>query len=857
MADVENPISATNEGGDALIDDGEEAESKEIMLMKQRVAEMEKEAKKLRELQAQAAAEEANNAGGEDTVMETEEDKSMADSRSVYVGNVDYSATPEEIQGHFQACGTINRVTILCDKFTGHPRGYAYVEFAEPEHIDAALAMNDSLFRGRLIKLSARTSQVSTEAEVVVVAEVDIEEVSEDIKGIALMLGDAAGGGDGDSELNVKQREALLRLQAARPMSTAVRTRASNFKVPDYPFSKTAIIPAAPFSSPPKPLLQGKGLMQHLHKTLATPAKQEMFRTLFNRHSPTQIRPGSIIQLTLEHAPTTFTGVLMGIRRRGLDTSILLRNIIQRTGVEMQFFVNSPHVKDIKVLQTPPGGRMRRAKLFYLRDSPEKMSMIAGGRKLQYSPLPHVPDLNMPTRSRTLRTLAFGSSRRKTSSPEPPSPTFSDATNVSVMNFGPNGPEKIITRANLKAGLQAYEDLMNTSADYRAALMTMSKATAAFADALETCSGLKGPSYEAGTRLQAASGLHHLIGNHWHVLAETIEKSFERPLRQHLDTYRTIVQDRSASYERTVREKSQVIRDTEERSMNRKERNLQSFREALVVLQRQVDDLDSMKESHYREIIEHEEQVWEVVQGKTSVVVRSTMDVFDRFTAKASDPIIELMLQSVPDPFDSYGPPQAEDQIFSILAPLSIMTTQSQSSSPSPLTGTSELDASDTPDKITSWLPSAGNGTLYSSELTDWAGVPSPTSTPPRSVSPPNHVISRRHSSPPIVPRKAESKLRSVLSVIDESRTGTSHENDRPDFSLRAPPINGTSPPPDTGQHEQSEWASAYETLGSNTAEEDTATPRRSLSHTELPPDRIELPKDDDKALNNFTPTPT
>ena len=37
---------------------------------------------------------------------------------------VDYGATPEEIQAHFQACGTINRVTILCDKFTGHPKGY-------------------------------------------------------------------------------------------------------------------------------------------------------------------------------------------------------------------------------------------------------------------------------------------------------------------------------------------------------------------------------------------------------------------------------------------------------------------------------------------------------------------------------------------------------------------------------------------------------------------------------------------------------------------------------------------------------------------------------------------------------------
>ena len=39
---------------------------------------------------------------------------------------VDYGATPEEIQAHFAACGTINRVTILLDKFTGHPKGCAH-----------------------------------------------------------------------------------------------------------------------------------------------------------------------------------------------------------------------------------------------------------------------------------------------------------------------------------------------------------------------------------------------------------------------------------------------------------------------------------------------------------------------------------------------------------------------------------------------------------------------------------------------------------------------------------------------------------------------------------------------------------
>ena len=44
--------------------------------------------------------------------------------------------------------------------------------------------------------------------------------------------------------------------------------------------------------------------------------------------------------------------------------------------------------------------------------------------------------------------------------------------------------------------------------------------------------------------------------------------------------------------------------------------DLQTFRQALTVLQRQVDEFDSLKAHHYEEIIEHEEEVWDVVQGK-------------------------------------------------------------------------------------------------------------------------------------------------------------------------------------------------------------------------------------------------
>jgi polyadenylate-binding protein 2 len=85
----------------------------EISAMKRRVAEMEEEAAKLREMQA--SLDQQSN--------DLREDKEDIDSRSIFVGNVDYSASPEEIQAHFQSCGSINRVTILLDKFTGHPKG--------------------------------------------------------------------------------------------------------------------------------------------------------------------------------------------------------------------------------------------------------------------------------------------------------------------------------------------------------------------------------------------------------------------------------------------------------------------------------------------------------------------------------------------------------------------------------------------------------------------------------------------------------------------------------------------------------------------------------------------------------------
>uniref|UniRef100_A0A8D1XZ98 Bcl-2-like protein 2 n=1 Tax=Sus scrofa TaxID=9823 RepID=A0A8D1XZ98_PIG len=127
----------------------------ELEAIKARVREMEEEAEKLKELQNEVEKQmnmspPPGNAG---PVIMSIEEKMEADARSIYVGNVDYGATAEELEAHFHGCGSVNRVTILCDKFSGHPKGFAYIEFSDKESVRTSLALDESLFRGRQIKV--------------------------------------------------------------------------------------------------------------------------------------------------------------------------------------------------------------------------------------------------------------------------------------------------------------------------------------------------------------------------------------------------------------------------------------------------------------------------------------------------------------------------------------------------------------------------------------------------------------------------------------------------------------------------------------------------------------------------------
>ncbi|XP_022738455.1 polyadenylate-binding protein 1-like [Durio zibethinus] len=138
-------------GNDRELEHDPDSNSQDLEDMKKRLKEIKEEAGALREMQAKVEKE-MGAVQDSSSVSATEAKKEEVDSRSIYVGNVDYACTPEEVQQHFQSCGTVNRVTILTDKF-GQPKGFAYVEFVEIDAVQNALLLNESELHGRQLKV--------------------------------------------------------------------------------------------------------------------------------------------------------------------------------------------------------------------------------------------------------------------------------------------------------------------------------------------------------------------------------------------------------------------------------------------------------------------------------------------------------------------------------------------------------------------------------------------------------------------------------------------------------------------------------------------------------------------------------
>lgn len=74
---------------------------------------------------------------------------------SIYVGNLSYEVTSEDLNEVFAEYGTVNRVQVPMDRETGRMRGFAFVEMSsEAEEAAAIAALDGAEWMGRDLKVN-------------------------------------------------------------------------------------------------------------------------------------------------------------------------------------------------------------------------------------------------------------------------------------------------------------------------------------------------------------------------------------------------------------------------------------------------------------------------------------------------------------------------------------------------------------------------------------------------------------------------------------------------------------------------------------------------------------------------------
>lgn len=72
----------------------------------------------------------------------------------LYVGNLPFSATDEGVRALFAPHGTVEKVSLITDRDTGRPRGFAFVEMSNADASRAMQALNGVDFDGRALRIN-------------------------------------------------------------------------------------------------------------------------------------------------------------------------------------------------------------------------------------------------------------------------------------------------------------------------------------------------------------------------------------------------------------------------------------------------------------------------------------------------------------------------------------------------------------------------------------------------------------------------------------------------------------------------------------------------------------------------------
>jgi RNA recognition motif-containing protein len=80
--------------------------------------------------------------------------------KKIYVGNISFKANEDDIRELFSKSGEVESVKIITDLYTGHPKGFGFVEMATSEDAKKAIeALNGTMFMERILSVNEARPQ--------------------------------------------------------------------------------------------------------------------------------------------------------------------------------------------------------------------------------------------------------------------------------------------------------------------------------------------------------------------------------------------------------------------------------------------------------------------------------------------------------------------------------------------------------------------------------------------------------------------------------------------------------------------------------------------------------------------------
>lgn len=229
-----------------------------------------------------------------------------------------------------------------------------------------------------------------------------------------------------------------------------------------------------------------------------------------------------------------------------------------------------------------------------------------------------------------------------------------------VINNHPDLPA-LITSREVSETADAYTGVLAAAQKYREALLAVSTAAAGFGAALEDCARCKGAGSSAESLL-AAGGLHFLVSNHQQILAKSIQRTFETPVKRQLDLFKSTMAKNDEEFKRELRAKTRKLKQNEMQNaklLRLRVRNLAEYRMSLLELTSQIDDIDKFKYEHFCQAFDVAQDTSTHILTYAASVVRAEVEIYEGIAKKGwSGGGLEDLIATCPDPF---APNEDED----------------------------------------------------------------------------------------------------------------------------------------------------------------------------------------------------